>query len=284
MTSLDASRVVRSVIVYATVDTFADDRGAIALALAFCRSTRACLTGMLLNIEANEPPRYETLKLDDLRQKSEQREARNAHNAEVLRAMACKAGIAVQTLTAVDHSRGVIGFLADHARLHDLLVIGTDGSGPLSDRVIAENVLFETGRPMLVAPPSWTGELSCRRVAVAWDNSRGAARALGDALALFPQIEEIAMVTVGDDKALASSLEANEVMQIVRRRGVSAKFEHIAGRGRPIADVLQDYAADSDADMLVMGAYAHSRLRDFILGGATLSVLAAPRLPVLMSY
>lgn len=284
MTSAVSSCNSRSILTYATVDSFEAERGAMALALSVCTAMQACLTGVLLDLEANMPPSVTSLNFAQMCEQSELREKRNTQNAQALEAKAAERGIPIETLTGIDHSRGVIGFLADHARLHDLLVIGADGAGLMSDRMIAENVLFESGRPMLVAPADFAGPFSCKKMVVAWDNSRVAARAMGDALALFPQVQEIVMIVVGDEKTIQSSLTASDVEQTLARRGLSAKVQHVLAQARPVGDVLQAQAEAVEADMLVMGGFAHSRLRDFILGGATLSVLKAPRVPVLLSH
>jgi len=168
--------------------------------------------------------------------------------------------------------------------LHDLVVIGADSSGMLSDRLIAENLLFEIGRPMMIVPSDFSGEFTCRRIAVAWDNSRVAARALGDALALFAGIEEVVLLTIGGEKAILSSLDHDGMVRMLERRGVSARVERRDLNGRSIGDAIQDSARETGANLLVMGGYGHSRLRDFILGGATLSVFAHPQLPVLLSH
>lgn len=274
----------RSILTYATVDSFEAEQGAMALALSVCTAMQACLTGVLLDLEANMPPSVTSLNFAQMCEQSELREKSNRQNAQALEAMAAERGIPIKTLTGIDHSRGVVGFLADHARLHDLLIIGADGAGLMSDRMIAESVLFESGRPMLVAPADFTGPFSCRKMVVAWDNSRVAARAMGDALALFPQVQEIVIIVVGDEKTIQSSLAASEVERTLARRGITAKMQHVLAQARPVGDVLQAQAEAVEADLLVMGGFAHSRLRDFILGGATLSVLKAPRMPILLSH
>ena len=273
-----------SVLLYATVDTFNLDRGAKPIALDICESIGASLTGFLLSLDANAPRSDAGRSLAEVRRDSELREQRNRTNADELLARAAQRGVSAEALTAIDHSRGIIGCLTDHARLHDLTVIGTDRAGLLSDRLIAENLLFETGRPMFVVPTTQSGPFACRKIAVAWDNSRVSARALGDALALFPGVEEVIFLTIGGEKAIHSSLDGADMTRLLKRRGVDARIEQHDLKGRSIGAAIQDSAVVAGADMLVMGGYGHSRLRDFILGGATLSVLSEPRLPVLLSH
>lgn len=276
--------VAKTVMLYATVDTFDIDRGPAAFSMQLCETTNADLTAFLLNLDANAPPSRESRSLEQLRAESGLREVRNATNVEVLLGRAAQSGIDAVAMTAIDHSRGMIGYVADHARLHDLVIIGTDSRGMLSDRIIAENLLFEIGRPLIVVPPHYSAKFACHRIAVAWDNSRVAARALGDALALLPGIEEVVLLTVGGEKAILSSIDHDAMVRMLERRGVSARVERRDLNGRSIGEAIQDDALDAGANLLVMGGYGHSRLRDFILGGATLSVFANPQLPILMSH
>jgi len=269
---------------YATVDTFNIERGATALALRLCEATGAALTGFLLNLDANAPPSPDSRSFDQLRAASELREVRNGANVQVLLNQAAQGGVVAQAVTKLDHSRGVISCVADYARLHDLVVIGADSTGLLSDRMIAENLLFEIGRPLMVVPPDYSSEFDCHRIAVAWDNSRVAARALGDALALFPGVEEVILLMIGDEKAILSSIDHDTMVRMLERRGVAARVERRGLNGRSIGDAIQEGTHETGANLLVMGGYGHSRLRDFILGGATLSVFAHPQLPVLLSH
>lgn len=273
-----------TVLLYATVDTFSLDRGTVALAMSFCEATGSALTGYLLNLDANAPPNKDGRSYQQMSAESDLREASNRANADALVDSARHRGVDAQAITTINHAHGIAGCVVDQARLHDLLVIGCDSSGMLSDRLLAENFLFEIGRPMLVAPPDFRGEFTCRRIVVAWDNSRVAARALGDALMLNPDIEEVVLLTIGDEKNIRSSLTQETTEQILKRRGVAVQSCSKSLDGRSIGEAIQESALELNADLLVMGGYGHSRLRDFILGGATLSVLAHPRVPVLISH
>lgn len=269
---------------YATVDTFSLDRGPCAFALGLCKAAGAGLTGFLVNLDANAPANPAGRSLEQAREDFRQRAEANAAHAAALVAQGGAAGVDAQVVTALDHSRGVVGCLADHARLHDLLVIGADRGGLMSDRLVAESALFEIGRPMIVVPAGHEAGFACRRIAVAWDNSRVAARALADGLSVLPGVEEVILLTIGGEKAVHSSLADHEVEAVLARRGVTASVVRHDLAGRDIGSALQDGAIALGADVLAMGGYGHSRLRDFILGGATLSVLADPRLPVLLSH
>jgi len=281
MTSLP---LASTVLLYATVDTFNLERGPTAFALSLCKALGGGLTGCLLNLDANAPVSPDRRSLEQMKAVFRLREATNFANAEALLARASQSGISAVSLTEIDYSRGVLGWLADHARIHDVVVIGTDRRGMMSDRLIAENLLFEIGRPMLAVPGEFVGEFACQRIAVAWDNSRVAARALGDALSLNAGINEVIFLTIGGEKAIHSSLDDDAMKAALERRGVAVCFEHSALRGRSIGMAIQEAAEELDPDLLVMGGYGHSRLRDFILGGATLEVLGELRMPVLLSH
>ena len=282
--SATASTPSRAVLLYSTVDTFDLARGPVAYALNLCERVRGAMTGYLLNLDANADPSAEARSLDQLRAQFDQRADRNLANAQALAAAAQGRGVVAETVTKIDHSRGVTGSLADRARLHDIVVTGADRRGLMSDRMIAESLLFEAGRPMLVVPGDHSGQFACGRIVVAWDNSRNAARALGDALALLPGVEEVVLVTIGGERAVHTSLSDEQTVQSIARRGVSARLVRHEANGAPVGEAIQTAAGDLGADLVVMGGFGHSRLRDFVLGGATLSVLDNPRLPLLISH
>lgn len=275
---------IKTVMLYATVDAFELSRGPGALALAITETIGGALTGVLANLDANVPPSKEGRSYAQMEEDFRLREQTNHRNAQDLQLEAERRGLDFEAVTEFDHSRGFLACIADRARLHDLVVVGADGAGMMSDRIIAQNLLFEIGRPMLVTPSDWAGAFRCTRIAVAWDNSRVAARALADALALFPSVEEVALLTIGGEKAIGSSLEDDTTTRILSRKGMATQVVHRELDGRSIGDALQQEAKALDTDMLVMGGYGHSRLRDFILGGATLGVVDNPQMPVLLSH
>lgn len=281
MTSFNRSR---SVALYAPLGTYSPDQGPAAYAVSLSRGIGASLTGILPNIEANLPRAAKARTLAEAEQESRDRDAANSADAAMLEQKCAGLGVPVQTITVIDHSRGMLSFIADHARLHDVLVAGSARNGLLGDRIMAEGLLFETGRPIIVVPTEHSGEFSGKRIVAAWDNSRNAARALGDALALLPELEEVALVTIGDDKTIHSSLDDATLLASLTGRGVAARIENRTLAGRKIGDALQDTALELGADLLVMGGCGHSRLRDFLLGGATVSVLDHPRLPILLAH
>jgi nucleotide-binding universal stress UspA family protein len=120
--------------------------------------------------------------------------------------------------------------------------------------------------------------------AIAWDHSRPATRAVADALPLLQAAKHVYVVTVVDEKRLHRPDSGVELCKHLAHHGVEVTFDQVQAKGRAIGDVLEAHAVERNIDLLVMGAYGHSKLREFILGGATKSVLTRPSTWTLMSH
>lgn len=177
---------------------------------------------------------------------------------------------------------GALDAAAAEARYHDLSVLPWSGE-TLAAQDIAQAVVFGSGRPAILVPPS-ARPASIEHIAVGWDASRVAARALWDALDLMPENCRITVLTVRDEKPLSAPDLAASLSTLLEKRGYAAKPVDVMLENRNIAAALQDAATESGAQLLVMGGFGHSRLRDFILGGATQGVFRDLRLPVLLSH
>jgi nucleotide-binding universal stress UspA family protein len=121
-------------------------------------------------------------------------------------------------------------------------------------------------------------------VAVAWDFSRAAARAISDAMPLLEKARKVRVVTVTNEKKLDDKHSAEALAKNLARHGIDVVLDKVDAAGRRIGSVLETYTASHRADVLVMGAYGHARWREFILGGATQSLLSKPPLPILFSH
>jgi nucleotide-binding universal stress UspA family protein len=174
----------------------------------------------------------------------------------------------------------VMPSLLERARMRDLTILPflTDDKGWPG---LAERLIFESGRPVLLLPANASRPLGFRRIIVAWDFSRPAARALGDSIPLLQRADHVRLITVVREKLMASG-RLEEVLRHLSHHEVSAAVEEIDAAGRTIGDALTSAAAESD--LLVMGAFGHSRMRDFVLGGATRHMLQEPPLPVFLSH
>ena len=214
---------------------------------------------------------------------------KSAENAKDLVAaftdLAARQGLTHEYVVEQCPPRDLSDLLVAHARLHDLTLFALDADDE-SQRSLAEDLVFGAGRPILLMPQRATRVLpsSFHTVAVAWDHSRPAARAVGDALPLLAAAKRVRVVTVTDEKRLARPHSGVELCKHLARHGVEVIFDAVAAEGRAIADVLEAHATERGVDLLVMGAFGHSRLREFILGGATRSVLARPFTWTLLSH
>ena len=170
--------------------------------------------------------------------------------------------------------------LTEAARGADLTILAQEG-GPGLDGLAPQpihHVILSAGGPVLVLPRASLDPALGRRVVVAWNGSREAARAAKDALPLLRSAETVTLLVAGDEAA--ATVDAGT--GLLKRHGVDVTVRQIElGRGH--GTMLLDAAATAQADLLVMGAYGHSRLREIVLGGATREVLRDARLPVMLS-
>lgn len=171
---------------------------------------------------------------------------------------------------------------AQEARYFDLSLLPWSGES-VSTRDMAESVVFGSGRPTVLVPPTAQAE-NVNHLAIAWDGSRVASRALGDALGLLRDGSRITVLTVQDEKPLSGQGIAGALAVSLKNRGFKAQAVDIVLSGRSIAGALQDEARQAGASLLAMGGFGHSRLRDFVLGGATKGIFSDLRLPVLLSH
>lgn len=174
---------------------------------------------------------------------------------------------------------------ARQGRTRDLIIVPI---GPALDgsRGVAEAAIFHSGRPVIVFQAGKAGSPGevPGIVTVAWDGSRAAARALADALPILARAEDVRILTVLGDKPTTGVGEGAEAARHLAAHGIAATVEEIEAGGRGVGAVLEDYAQRHRPDLLVMGAFGHSRLREFILGGATQHLLHAPPVPILLSH
>jgi nucleotide-binding universal stress UspA family protein len=178
---------------------------------------------------------------------------------------------------------GLLGAAADDARYYDLAVLPWSRDTASAQHLI-EAVVFGSGRPTILVPASVGPAPRLDHIAIAWDGSRVAARALGDVLPLLEEGGRVSVLTVRDEKPLAGAALASLLASSLGKRGVKADPIEITLGEKTIAQALQETALTEGARLLAMGGFGHSRLRDFVLGGATTGVFADPRLPVLLSH
>jgi nucleotide-binding universal stress UspA family protein len=173
----------------------------------------------------------------------------------------------------------------EYARLRDLTIVPVP-EGDYVDQWYAESIIFGSGRPTVLLPHTrkQTGSFALDTVIVAWDFSRPATRAVADAMPILEKAKRVCVLTVTKEKAIDTRRSGAELAKHLSRHGVAVVLDEVDAKGRGIGDVLEAHVTYRNANLLVMGAYGHSRIREFILGGATKRMLARPPVPTLLSH
>ena len=173
-----------------------------------------------------------------------------------------------------------------HARTADLVIAAqaaTDWKGS-PDLDIPDYLALESGRPVLIIPNTGSQQLIAKRVVVGWTNRREAARAAFDALPILQRADRVTVVEVDPEPGQETTESRLEICATLTRHGVTCEPETAASRHGNVGDVLLACCERAQAELLVVGCYGHSRLREFVLGGATRHLLGGMTVPVLMSH
>lgn len=224
-----------------------------------------------------------------LNEMAELEEARSAATAQLeaacARIAADQAGAEISTETITAKLFEEANAVSRAARTRDLTLVAI-GPAVQADRDLAEAVLFGSGRPVLVYPEG--AEIAPAdgfdTIAIAWDGSARAARAVADALPILKRARAVRIFTALGDKPQAVKGAAAELVRHLAAHGITAAVDERLAQDQSIGHRLADYVAATRPDVLVMGGFGHARLREFVLGGATDAILRAPPCPVLMSH
>ena len=196
-----------------------------------------------------------------------------------------RAGISAETSILSASISGAADKLGRLGRRFDLVVVGQANSDKaMPDEVVDEGVLFESGRPVIFVPFIQKAGLKLDRVMVCWDGSRAATRAIADSMPLLKKAKAVEIVMVASKAGKTDEIPGAHIGQHLARHGLKVDVKRITSPDIDVPSTILSYAADSSADMIVMGGYGHSRLREFILGGVTRGILETMTVPVLMSH
>jgi nucleotide-binding universal stress UspA family protein len=196
---------------------------------------------------------------------------------------AAAAGVACTTHAPQLGYNDLLASFTDLARVHDLTILDAEPETINVDRGLIETLLTESGRPLLVVPPNKT-DFSSRRIILAWDGSARAARAANDALPFLRAAQAVEVVSVVGEKDLPDAVTGADIAQHLARHGISVTAHQVEARNGDVAETLRDSAKLFQADMIAMGGFVHSRLREMIFGGVTQSLLKQSPVPLFMSY
>jgi len=171
------------------------------------------------------------------------------------------------------------------ARRFDIAVVGqAQREQGVSEELLIEGALFGSGRPVIVVPQIQKQGITLDRVMICWDGSRPAARAIGDAIPFLARAKAIEVVVVTGERDKSGEITGTNMKRHLARHGINVEIKRIAAGEVDVQTAILAHAADIGTDFIVMGGYGHSRLREFILGGVTRSILKSMPVPVLMSH
>lgn len=216
-------------------------------------------------------------------------EERSRGQGRTVLSLAADRALAVNVALTPKTVRGGLYDLPDlvvrTARTHDLTIVPLSGKYD-DQQSVARAVVFGSGRPSLVLGQSAVDEAAtgCGHAVIAWDGGASAARALGDALPVLTQAAQVTVLIVADDKPSVDAHLADDIVRHMRAHGVEPMVRTLPRDGRSAGAVIDAYVRQAGADLLVMGAYGHSRAREFVLGGATEHMLGAPPCALWMAH
>jgi nucleotide-binding universal stress UspA family protein len=183
--------------------------------------------------------------------------------------------------TSIESAASIFGRMA---RQYDLSIVRQADPESYTEDPIIEAALFGSGRPVLVVPYIQKQGLKLDRVLLCWDGSRHAARAFADALPLLARSSHIDVVTIAAKDDNKGEISGADIAHHLARHKLKVELKKLVVPNADVASTILSHAADTSADLIVMGGYGHSRLREFVLGGATRGMLTSMTVPALMSH
>ena len=276
--------MIKDLVVNLSVGAGRDVAGPYAISIA--ETFGAHVAGIAFNYEPVIPPTIMgTVPVSFVESQRDENEKAASDAIARFGEAARRAGVSSDSRMLSASLAGSADRFATIARRFDLAVAGQaapDKAAP--EELIVEAALFSSGRPVLVVPYIQKAGLTLDRVMVCWDASRSAARAIGDAMPFLKRARAVDVVIVASERVKSDEIPGADIGQHLARHDLKVDVKRIVAPDNDVASTLLSHAADISADFMVMGGYGHSRLREFILGGATRGILAAMTLPTLMSH
>ncbi|MCR9062078.1 MAG: universal stress protein, partial [Rhodobacteraceae bacterium] len=173
-----------------------------------------------------------------------------------------------------------------HCRPTDLVVIGQanpDRPEPMRELLI-ETVLFESGVPVMLVPYIGSTAFQPKNILVGWDGSSTATRAIHAALPVLEKAESITVLVIEKKASAGEGQPGADVANYLARHNMNVTVEVVVNPQTSVADTVLNQVSDNGNDLVVMGGYGHSRMREFLFGGATREILEAMTVPVLMAH
>ncbi len=279
---------IKDILVHVETEDGDSGNARIAYSLSLASRFDAHLSGLALALQPTMPPMVMGEVPGTLLESQRKASIDAANRAgDGFAAAAERAGVAFDRRVVECSESAASSVFASHSRTTDLVVAGQsapDDSIALHEMLI-EAALFDSGRPLLIVPYIERAEARLDRVLVAWDGGREAARAAHDALPLLAKAQNVEILVIGQDIPAAASQEPGADLALnLARHNLNVTVKRMGSPSSSASDAILSYAFDVGADLIVMGGYGHSRLRQFVMGGATRGILESMTVPVLMSH
>src|SRR5215813_11590569 len=276
--------MIKDIVVNLTLDGTHDPAASYAVSLA--EAFEAHVAGIAFTYEpVIAPPVMAGIPAEII--DSQRARTKHAADAAVARfeQAAKRSGLSAEHRILSTSLAGAAELFGRIARRFDIAVVGQGEPKQLAAQdLIIEAALFDSGRPVIVVPYIQKEPLKLERVVVCWDGSRTATRAMADALPLLARAGSVEVLIVAGGRTKSDEMPGADVGQHLARHGFKVDGRRVVSTDVDVPNTILSHVADASADFLVMGGYGHSRLREFILGGATRGVLASTTVPVLMSH
>lgn len=257
------------------------------LAATLCEQVGAHLSAFVVQMAAPPPVGELAAMISEpwLKERLEDRKRLAARRDEVT-ALFASSPVSVDVAIEYPELAWADEVIGRRGRYTDITVIGPDvlGTETLKEKAI-EGALFWSGKPVLLAPQGALPTLSPKRVAVAWDTRIESTRAVREALEMLVAADEVRLVMIDpvEEEDGHGAEPGADAATYLARHGAKVRVDRVPSEGHSVAEVLSRCAVDFAADMLVMGAYGHSRFRERIFGGVTRAFVEQPTMPIFMA-
>lgn len=270
-----------------TILDLAGDQPAAKYALEFGRNHDAHVTGLAVSFEPVVPAfAAAPMPVDYLQAAHDQAIAAANEAKKEFDELARLAGVNNESRVSEILTGGPLENVLVHCRPTDMVVIGQanpDRPEPMRELLI-ETVLFESGVPVLLVPYIGSTSFQPKNVLVGWDGSSTATRAIHSALPVLEKADEITLLVIEKSSNAANGQPGADVANYLARHNMKVTIKVITNPQTGIADTVLNHVSESGNDLVVMGGYGHSRMREFLFGGATREILESMTVPVLMAH
>lgn len=270
-----------------TVLDLAGDQPAAKYALEFGRVHDAHVTGLAVSFEPVVPAfAAAPMPVDYLQAAHDQAIAAAKDAKDQFDEFARLAGVKSESRLAEILTGGPLDNVLAHCRPTDLVVIGQsnpDKPEPMRELLI-ETILFESGVPVLLVPYIGSKSFEPNNVLIGWDGSSTATRAIHASIPVLEKADKVTVLVIEKKANSQAGQPGAEVANYLARHNMNVTIDVVSNPQTGVADTVLNYVTDNNNDLVVMGGYGHSRMREFLFGGATREILEAMTVPVLMAH